>query len=286
MEKDALLIWTELSQVFQEEVYLIQSICHWLCEFRTGHETLVDLPRSGRPSTAHTEENVEGVLDAVTSDRCKTIADIAMEMQLSHSSVCQILHKDLKLRKKCAKFIPKILTPVHLQARIQTSRDFLQWIRAEPHLLDKVITEHESYMHSYIPESKQQSRQWLEPGDARPQKALQGRGTRHSKCMLVIFFDAHGIVYREYFQNQTIMAQVYLGNLQHLFTAIQHRRTASWRRRDFVLHDDNAPAHKANLVQNWLGRSHVRMLDHPAYSPDLAPCNFCFSQNQKNAQRN
>ena len=40
-----------------------------------------------------------------------------------------------------------------------------------------------------------------------------------------------------------------------------------------LLHD-NAPAHKARIVTEFLKAGKVTVLPHPAFSPDLAPSNF------------
>ena len=40
-----------------------------------------------------------------------------------------------------------------------------------------------------------------------------------------------------------------------------------------LLHD-NAPAHKARIVTDFLESEKVTVLPHPLYSPDLAPCNY------------
>ena len=92
--------------------------------------------------------------------------------------------------------------------------------------------------------------------------------------MLVLFFDAQGVIHREFVCNQMITAAVYLQILQNLAVSIQTKRPALWHSGLFVLHHDNAPAHKANIVQQWLGQRHWRILRHPAYSPDLAPADF------------
>ena len=42
-----------------------------------------------------------------------------------------------------------------------------------------------------------------------------------------------------------------------------------------ILHQDNAPAHKAKLVQEILQKLNIETLTHPPYSPDLASCDFC-----------
>ena len=40
-----------------------------------------------------------------------------------------------------------------------------------------------------------------------------------------------------------------------------------------LLHD-NAPAHKARIVTEFLESEKVTLLPHPPYSPDLAPCDY------------
>jgi transposase len=40
------------------------------------------------------------------------------------------------------------------------------------------------------------------------------------------------------------------------------------------LHQDNAPAHNAFSVKQFLANKSITVLKHPPYSPDLAPCDF------------
>jgi histone-lysine N-methyltransferase SETMAR len=41
-----------------------------------------------------------------------------------------------------------------------------------------------------------------------------------------------------------------------------------------ILHHDNAPAHTALLVREFLATKQVTVLEHPAFSSDLAPSDF------------
>ena len=43
---------------------------------------------------------------------------------------------------------------------------------------------------------------------------------------------------------------------------------------NWVLHHDNAPAHTALSIREFLAKKHISVLPHPPYSPDLAPCDF------------
>ena len=40
-------------------------------------------------------------------------------------------------------------------------------------------------------------------------------------------------------------------------------------------HQDNAPVHNFILVTDYLTKMGIKIVPHPCYSPDLAPCDFC-----------
>ena len=40
------------------------------------------------------------------------------------------------------------------------------------------------------------------------------------------------------------------------------------------MHHDNAPVHMALSVREFLATKQITVLEHPAYSPDLAPSDF------------
>ncbi len=260
--------------MFLEETYSRDAIRFWVKEFDNGRRQIQDMSRSGHPRSARNPENVEAVMEAVSSDRRQTVSQLSCHLQISHATVHRILKKDLLLRKKTAKYIPKLLTVAHKQTRIDCCTEILQWRRDERRLLEKVVTGDESYFHLYMPETKESSKQWLESSDPRPQKALRGRGGPRTKVMLLIFFDCHGVVFRKFYRNQTMTGRLYLQAIQELYEAIQNRRTQLWRRGDIILHDDNASPHRADPVEHWKRQHAIRVLPHPPYSPDLAPADF------------
>jgi len=47
-----------------------------------------------------------------------------------------------------------------------------------------------------------------------------------------------------------------------------------WKNGSRVFHQDNAPAHNAQFVKTFLTKHKITVLEHPLYSPDLAPCEF------------
>ena len=44
---------------------------------------------------------------------------------------------------------------------------------------------------------------------------------------------------------------------------------------------DNAPCHKAQFTMDVFQRLNINLVDHPAYSPDLAACDFALFQRLK-----
>ena len=47
-----------------------------------------------------------------------------------------------------------------------------------------------------------------------------------------------------------------------------------WGSGDWFLHHDNAPAHTALSLQQFLVENNMTVIPHPPYSPNLAPCSF------------
>ena len=63
-----------------------------------------------------------------------------------------------------------------------------------------------------------------------------------------------------------------LGRLRNL---VRRKRPELWRRKNWLLLHDNAPADRPVLVKEERARKQVTVLPHPPSSPDLAPCDFC-----------
>jgi hypothetical protein len=55
-----------------------------------------------------------------------------------------------------------------------------------------------------------------------------------------------------------------------------------WKK-SWILHQSNAPDHNTLTVKQFLADKCIPVLEHPAYSPDLAPCDFYLFPKLKNA---
>ena len=95
------------------------------------------------------------------------------------------------------------------------------------------------------------------------------------KAMLIVFFDINGIVMTEWVpEGQTVNQHYYLTVLATLRERVRKKRPMLWKNKSWILHQDNAPAHKALSVKRYLAAKGTPVLEHAPYSPDLAPCDF------------
>ena len=146
-------------------------------------------------------------------------------------------------------------------------------MEADKKLLENVITGDESRVFQYEPKTKRQSHQWKSVSSPRPKKA--GMQRLQVKVMLITFFDHQGMVHHEFVpQGQTVNQHFYKEVLTRLVNKICQKRRDSWARKTWILHLDNAPAHTALSVKQFLVSKQITTLHHPPYLPDFAPCDF------------
>ena len=214
-------------------------------------------------------QQIEGF---VLQDRQITIEQLHAQSGLSTGSIHKILHKDLKMTRIAAKFIPKMLRPDELANRVNICNDWMDQVLLDPSVINHMVTGDESWVWCYDPESKRESSQWIRRGiDPRPQKFRKARSTL--KVMITVFFDRKGIILVEY-ANGNVNAQSYIETLMNLRNAIWTKHPDLWREHNWILLDDNAPAHKARITKEFHQQVCTDRGAHPPYSPDLAPSDF------------
>ena len=53
------------------------------------------------------------------------------------------------------------------------------------------------------------------------------------------------------------------------------KKQALFKSAQWHFHQDNAPVHNSILVTDYLTKMGIKTVHHPAYGPNLAPCDFC-----------
>ncbi|KAJ4446075.1 hypothetical protein ANN_12767 [Periplaneta americana] len=84
-----------------------------------------------------------------------------------------------------------------------------------------------------------------------------------------------GLMHHEFIpEGRTVTKELYVETLRRLWDAVRRKRPEKWVENNWFLMHDNAPAHRAIIVKNFLARHNITALDHPPYSPDLSPPDY------------
>ncbi|XKL61109.1 hypothetical protein PGB90_008166 [Kerria lacca] len=286
--RSATCIHQKLVSVYGDSVFSVEKVRKWVRLFREGRENVLDEPRSGRPSDTINEDSISAVRAIIENDARISINVIVRVLREEHGieiargTVHSILHDELLVSKRCARWVLKQLTEQHRTNRMGASLAFLtQYHERGEEYLSRIVTGDESWVHYYQPESKEQSKIWKKKGSepTRKFKTLPSEG----KVLLTIFWDAKGILLEEYCPpRSTVNAASYCQTLKNLRRAIQNKRRGMLTKGVVLLHD-NARPHVANVTQTLLKSFKWSVFEHPLYSPDLAPSDYWLFPSLKRA---
>jgi transposase len=120
---------------------------------------------------------------------------------------------------------------------------------------------------------RRQSAQWKTANSPRPKKFCQSKSK--VKTALITFLNIRGIVLYEFVPpGHNVNQAYYLEALKGLYEKVGQKRHQLFATKSWILHVDNAPAHTALSVREFLASKQITRLEHPPYLPDLALCNF------------
>ena len=121
-----------------------------------------------------------------------------------------------------------------------------------------------------------QFRHWKSHSSRRQKKARQSK-SKFKALVIFFFFNIRGIVDVDWGpEGQTVNQVYYKEVLTNLREWVRRRRPEMWKNSSWVLHQDNAPARNALSGKMFSTKHKITVLQHPPYSPDLAPCDFFF----------
>lgn len=243
-----------------------QSTCErWFVRFRNGDFDLEDKERPGQPKKFEDEE-LQALLD---ENSCRTQKELALVLNVDQTTIGKRLHAMGKIRK-LGKWVPHQLNENQLNARITACRKHLAGHNKHS-FLSRIITGDEKWVYYENPKRKAS---YVDPGQ--PSTSAPKREIHCNKLMLCIWWDQKGVVYYELLKpNETVTADRYRRQLNELAKKLNEKRPLIARKHHKVLfHDDNAKPHRANIVKEKIKRLGWDHLDHPPYSPDLAPSDY------------
>lgn len=273
-------IHDDMVNVLGDDAPSYTQVKFWVAEFKRGRRSISDEPHTGRPKTATTDENIEKIHDMVLEHKQITTVEIAVAVGISVDRTFNILKNELGFRKLLTRWVPHLLTLDQKRNRMKLSKQHLDRFTKEKNdFVRRLITMDETWVYHYDPELRQQRAEWTEAGCSAPK---QVKGSKSSKkVMASVFWDAKGILLIDYLQTgRTITGEYYCSLLDQLDEKIREKRPGL-KKKKIIFHQDNAPAHKSVRTMAKFQELHYELLEHPPYSPDLAPSDFYLFPNLK-----
>ncbi|XP_046354018.2 histone-lysine N-methyltransferase SETMAR-like [Haliotis rufescens] len=135
-------------------------------------------------------------------------------------------------------------------------------------------------------------------GIQKPKRILSSGSTRHlrrqrkfktqpsaGKIRATVFLDSKGVLMIDYKPpKKTITGAYYADLMKKLPNAIKEKQRGMLTAGVLLLHD-NAPVHKSRVAQAAIRECKFEHLNHPPYSPDLAPSDYYLFRNLKSHLR-
>jgi histone-lysine N-methyltransferase SETMAR len=274
----------ELDDVYQDAAPSYRTVAKWVAEFKDPERGFEDAPRTGRPPTTLTDENIEAVEQTVMRDRQISVRRVADELGIPKTSVHEIMRDHLGMKKVCTRWVPKLLTPLQRANRVECCEELLQQSEANPStFFDRIVTGDECWVYHYDPLSQMEAKVWKRSDEPTPTRSRRQRSTR--KLMMIIFWDKDGVLLIDYLPHGTTINGLYYASIiDRLRSDILEKRRGKMRLGVLLLHD-NAPVHKSNIVQASIRQVGFVELNHPTYSPDIAPSDYHLFSNLKRTLR-
>ena len=241
-----------------------------MAKFKNPERAFEDAPRMGLPSRITTDENIEAVERIVMRDRQISVRRVAYELSIPKITIHEIMNNHMGMKKICTWWIPILLTPMQRTNRVDCCQELLQQSEVNPaKFFDCIVTSDESWIHHYDPLSQLEATVWKRLSEQRPTRLRQEKSA--GKMMMIIFWDKDGVLLTECLpRGTTINGPCYASIIERLCSVIVEKERGKVRDGVLLLHD-NAPIDKCNIVQAAIRQIGFIELNHPTYSPDIAP---------------
>jgi histone-lysine N-methyltransferase SETMAR len=92
--------------------------------------------------------------------------------------------------------------------------------------------------------------------------------------MVFAFFDSRGLIYTHIASRSATFNAPYVVDVLGKFWRSLRVKRPELLSQQWFFHWDNALVHTPALVSDWFDAHGVQRLEHPPYSPDLAPADF------------
>ncbi|XP_025263217.1 histone-lysine N-methyltransferase SETMAR-like [Camponotus floridanus] len=262
-----------IQSVYLDRAPALRTVKKWFGRFRNGDFNMEDQPRSGRPSGI--DDDI--VCALVEKNPRITTEDIAERLNIDNSTAFRHLKK-LGYVSKLDTWVPHLLTERNKLNRMTVALSLLERNKKEP-FLDRMVTGDEKWI---LYNNVQRKRTWKKAAEGA--EPVAKAGLHPMKVLLCVWWDCRGIIHFELLRRgETITADKYCEQLTRLDAAIREKRPVLANRKGIIFHHDNARPHVAQQTLRKLQELQWEILQHPPYSPDIAPSDFHLFRSLQNS---
>ena len=98
-------------------------------------------------------KSIHRIKNFMDKDRRVSIETISSQFDVSEGTIHTIIREELKMRKICVKFVPRVLREDQKERHCHDSREMVELINSDPTVLDALTTCDETWIYCYDPET-------------------------------------------------------------------------------------------------------------------------------------
>jgi histone-lysine N-methyltransferase SETMAR len=243
------------------------TIYYWIAQAKLKRTDLINIPSPGKPPIEGLDAQI---LQLLEEDPYISARQMAQSLHVSFTTVCNRLSNSLGMRCCNLRFVPHMLTPDQKAKRTEMAEAMLRELTAhEASHFSFIYTGDESWMLYDYPHTTHWIPSWGE------REEVERPSHHHRKVMLTVFFNGTGRFTMNWMEEgRTMNSEYFCQEVLPSVAAEAYGEGRAQRARKVWLHFDNAPIHNTKQVISKLNSLQLKRMNHPPYSPDLAPCDF------------
>ncbi|PNF24602.1 hypothetical protein B7P43_G03085, partial [Cryptotermes secundus] len=239
-------------------------VFEWYKSLREGRECVQNELHDRRPQTSVTKPNIDRADALICENRRITIKELGATLSISVGSVEYIVKYHLHYCKMNARWVPHTLTDMNKMVHMQAASHLLQQFEDEGEaFLKSIVTTDQTWVHHFIPESQQSSREWQHTSSPKPKSAAEHWA---GKVMATFFWDWQGVIHVDFLTDARTVNAVYHSDLLATDMKENVRSKQKTGGKWVAFLQDNACSHTAKTMET-LQKLKWNLLTHLPYSP-------------------
>lgn len=256
----------EMQIAYKDQAPGDSTIYKWFNRFKDGRENVDDDRRSGRPLNCDDNARILQILSEQPFASARYISDM---LQIPKPTVCHKLVWQLNYRKLNCRWIPHDLEEKNKKQRVEMCKQMLQILENNENEKYEIVTGDEVWIYW----RNDNTSQWLHVGEKRP--LVPKVVINSKKSMFSIFLSLYGFVVVKMLPNgekfnSDFMIHNVLPEIPAKIAVLHPKRS----HKNILVHMDNAPSHNSKITSDEISKLKMKRIPHPAYSPDIAICDF------------